>query len=417
MRRAQAAGSGRRCRAARQGCGASCCPSPRAACSCATPRASARCTLLTGCDIVDGKSARAGAARGVGVQRLGAGAPVQPQPAGADLSPRAPSPAPSRSTATTPKSEAPDIDEDRYKLVVDGLVASKQPWTLDQLYALPQETQITRLDLRRGLERHRQMDRCAAKEFLTRIGADLTAKYVHFVCAEGYSVLDRHADRPAPADADDVQVRRRDRCRRDWASPCASASPPSSASRTPSSSSASPCSTTTPAATGRIRATTGSAGFSWPRRRRRSKCPPSGGRSRSCARLPSASSVAVRRCWWWPSLTTAAPSRAGGQLGGTIELGDRATDTLRREFLEELGEPIAEPRLITVLESLYVHHGAQGHEDRVRVRDRLRRCQCLRPQRVPLPRRRCRQYRAVGRHRPLPQRTRALFPSGLIEFL
>ncbi len=49
-------------------------------------------------------------------------------------------------------------------------------------------------------------------------------------------------------------------------------------------------------------------------------------------------------------------------LGGTIELGERATDTLRREFLEELGEPIAEPRLITVLESLYLHHGAQGHE-------------------------------------------------------
>src|SRR5213082_859104 len=37
--------------------------------------------------------------------------------------------------------EAPDIDEDNYKLLIDGLVDDKRPWTLDQLYALPQETQ------------------------------------------------------------------------------------------------------------------------------------------------------------------------------------------------------------------------------------------------------------------------------------
>ena len=49
-------------------------------------------------------------------------------------------------------------------------------------------------------------------------------------------------------------------------------------------------------------------------------------------------------------------------LGGSIELGERAAETLRREFMEELGEPITEPKLMAVLESLYVHHGAQGHE-------------------------------------------------------
>jgi DMSO/TMAO reductase YedYZ molybdopterin-dependent catalytic subunit len=50
---------------------------------------------------------------------------------------------PFRFNAYYPGEAAPD--EDRYKLIVDGLVDNKQPWTLEQLYALPQETQITRL--------------------------------------------------------------------------------------------------------------------------------------------------------------------------------------------------------------------------------------------------------------------------------
>jgi DMSO/TMAO reductase YedYZ molybdopterin-dependent catalytic subunit len=33
---------------------------------------------------------------------------------------------------------APDIDQDDYKLLIDGLVDDKRPWTLDRLYALPQ---------------------------------------------------------------------------------------------------------------------------------------------------------------------------------------------------------------------------------------------------------------------------------------
>ena len=56
-------------------------------------------------------------------------------------------------------------------------------------------------------------------------------------------------------------------------------------------------------------------------------------------------------------------STAWRPLGGSVEFGERAVDdALRREFMEELSEPIAEPRLITVLENLYEHHGVRGHE-------------------------------------------------------
>ena len=49
-------------------------------------------------------------------------------------------------------------------------------------------------------------------------------------------------------------------------------------------------------------------------------------------------------------------------LGGCIEFGERAVEALRREFMEELSEPITEPKLIKVVENLYEHHGARGHE-------------------------------------------------------
>ena len=48
--------------------------------------------------------------------------------------------------------------------------------------------------------------------------------------------------------------------------------------------------------------------------------------------------------------------------GGTIEFGERAADTLRREIMEELGEPIKVGRQLLVTENLYDHQGVLGHE-------------------------------------------------------
>jgi DMSO/TMAO reductase YedYZ molybdopterin-dependent catalytic subunit len=85
------------------------------------------------------------------------------------------------------ETEAPDVDEERYRLIIDGRVANKQPWTLEALAALPQETQITRLVCVEGWSAIGKWTGVRLKSFLERIGADLNAKYVHFVCAEGYS--------------------------------------------------------------------------------------------------------------------------------------------------------------------------------------------------------------------------------------
>ena len=53
---------------------------------------------------------------------------------------------------------------------------------------MPQETQITRLICVEGWSAIGKWTGVRLSEFLRRIGADVTAKYVHFVCAEGYSV-------------------------------------------------------------------------------------------------------------------------------------------------------------------------------------------------------------------------------------
>ena len=85
------------------------------------------------------------------------------------------------------ETEAPDVDEERYRLILDGLIANKQAWTLPQLADLPQQTQITRLVCVEGWSAIGKWTGVPLRSFLARIGADLTAKYVHFVCAEGYS--------------------------------------------------------------------------------------------------------------------------------------------------------------------------------------------------------------------------------------
>jgi DMSO/TMAO reductase YedYZ molybdopterin-dependent catalytic subunit len=143
--------------------------------------------LLTGCDIVDGPSSEK-ALRVVSQFNDWVQARLFDPNRLAETFPESAVTKPFRFNAYYDESEAPDVDEDTYRLVLDGLIERKQPWTLDQLYALPQETQITRLICVEGWSAIGKWTGAPLGDFLRRIGADLTAKYVHFACAEGYSV-------------------------------------------------------------------------------------------------------------------------------------------------------------------------------------------------------------------------------------
>ncbi len=85
-----------------------------------------------------------------------------------------------------PPSKAPTVDGSTYSLEVSGLVADSRSWTLDQLRQMPQTEQITRHICVEGWSAIGRWGGVRFSDFLRRIGADLTAKYVGFKCADGY---------------------------------------------------------------------------------------------------------------------------------------------------------------------------------------------------------------------------------------
>jgi DMSO/TMAO reductase YedYZ molybdopterin-dependent catalytic subunit len=83
--------------------------------------------------------------------------------------------------------EVIDIDGGRYRLELSGLIREKKPWTLPELYALPQVSQVTRHICVEGWSAIGKWSGVRFSDFLERIGADTTAKYVGFKCADKYS--------------------------------------------------------------------------------------------------------------------------------------------------------------------------------------------------------------------------------------
>jgi len=83
--------------------------------------------------------------------------------------------------------QVPDVDITNYRLQVGGLVRGQRVWTIDELRALPQVTQVTRLVCVDGWSAVGKWGGAPFGDFLRRVDADTTAKYVAFRCADDYS--------------------------------------------------------------------------------------------------------------------------------------------------------------------------------------------------------------------------------------
>jgi DMSO/TMAO reductase YedYZ molybdopterin-dependent catalytic subunit len=142
--------------------------------------------LLTGCDITDGNSAE-DALRHVSVFNDRVQALLFNSHALAKEYPPGMITRPFPYNAFYPEKEAPQVDARDFALQVGGRVRDKHPWTLAQLYQLPQVTQITRHVCIEGWSAIGQWSGVRFSHFLQLIGADLQAKYVGFRCADGYS--------------------------------------------------------------------------------------------------------------------------------------------------------------------------------------------------------------------------------------
>lgn len=78
------------------------------------------------------------------------------------------------------------VNGDDFRLKVGGLVREKTSWTLAELYALPLAEQITRHICVEGWSAIGRWGGTPFAGFLKRIGADTSAKYVGFRCADDY---------------------------------------------------------------------------------------------------------------------------------------------------------------------------------------------------------------------------------------
>jgi DMSO/TMAO reductase YedYZ molybdopterin-dependent catalytic subunit len=82
--------------------------------------------------------------------------------------------------------KAPALDPADYRLMLSGKIADKKPWTVEALHAMPQVTQITRHVCVEGWSMIGKWTGTPLRTFLERVGADMTARYVGFECADGY---------------------------------------------------------------------------------------------------------------------------------------------------------------------------------------------------------------------------------------
>jgi len=82
--------------------------------------------------------------------------------------------------------QVPEVDTASYRLELNGLVKGRRIWTLDELHALRQQSQVTRHICIEGWSAIGKWGGVRFADFLSLAGADTTAKYVAFHCADNY---------------------------------------------------------------------------------------------------------------------------------------------------------------------------------------------------------------------------------------
>ena len=82
--------------------------------------------------------------------------------------------------------EVPEIDGETFRLELSGLISDQRPWSLNQLAMLPQTSQITRHICVEGWSAIGKWGGVRFSDFLKLVGADTSAKYVGFKCADDY---------------------------------------------------------------------------------------------------------------------------------------------------------------------------------------------------------------------------------------
>ena len=82
--------------------------------------------------------------------------------------------------------EVREVKESSYRLEVGGMVASKRKWSLPELRAMAQVDQVTRHICVEGWSAIGKWGGVPFASFQRQIGADTSAKYVGFKCADDY---------------------------------------------------------------------------------------------------------------------------------------------------------------------------------------------------------------------------------------
>ena len=143
-------------------------------------------SLLTGCDVSENESVQNGL-RSVSSWNDGVQAAIfRPNHLAPTFSPSQVV-KPPRFNAYYDIEEVKPIDGATWKLELAGLIKDKRPWTAQQIYELLEQELIIRHICVEGWDYIGQWSGPNLRAFLTGIGADLTARYVYFICNDDFT--------------------------------------------------------------------------------------------------------------------------------------------------------------------------------------------------------------------------------------